>query len=124
MRIKATEKYEKKIEELNKQFQLKTNECHEAWMSLTAANEQLEKVRMELDNKAFQTLTLGNDDDMFFDNCFMGWISLDGQQVTLFIECIYLIQGSNLGWIPLDGQLVTLFTECIYCNAKGSNFLK
>ncbi|KAH9664286.1 kinesin-like protein KIN-14R [Citrus sinensis] len=58
MRIKATEKYEKKIEELNKQFQLKTNECHEAWMSLTAANEQLEKVRMELDNKAFQTLTL------------------------------------------------------------------
>lgn len=58
MRIKATEKYEKKIKELDKQCQLKTNECHEAWMSLTAANEQLEKVRMELDNKAFQTLTL------------------------------------------------------------------
>ncbi|KAK0603410.1 hypothetical protein LWI29_004680 [Acer saccharum] len=58
MRIKATEKYEKKIQELTKQCQLKTNECHEAWMSLTAANEQLEKVRMELDNKTFQTRTL------------------------------------------------------------------
>ncbi|KAI9165073.1 hypothetical protein LWI28_007104 [Acer negundo] len=58
MRIKATEKYEKKIQELTKQCQLKTNECHEAWMSLTAANEQLEKVRMELDNKTFQTWTL------------------------------------------------------------------
>ncbi|KAK2656623.1 hypothetical protein Ddye_009675 [Dipteronia dyeriana] len=58
MRIKATEKYEKKIQELTKQCLLKTNECHEAWMSLTAANEQLEKVRMELDNKTFQTRTL------------------------------------------------------------------
>lgn len=60
MRVKATDKYEKKIQELTKQCQLKTNECHEAWMSLTAANEQLEKVRMELDNKTFQTRTLGN----------------------------------------------------------------
>ncbi|XP_031285173.1 kinesin-like protein KIN-14R [Pistacia vera] len=58
MRVKATDKYEKKIQELTKQCQLKTNECHEAWMSLTQANEQLEKVRMELDNKIFQTLTL------------------------------------------------------------------
>ncbi|KAJ0771011.1 putative cyclin-dependent kinase, regulatory subunit [Helianthus annuus] len=31
----------------------------QAWMSLTAANEQLEKVRMELHNKFFQTRTLG-----------------------------------------------------------------
>ncbi|KAL5755256.1 hypothetical protein ACOSP7_023476 [Xanthoceras sorbifolium] len=60
MRIKATDKYERKIQELTKQCQLKTNECHEAWMSLTAANEQLEKVRMELDNKTFQTRTLDN----------------------------------------------------------------
>lgn len=60
LRVKATDKYEKKIQELTKQCQLKTNECHEAWMSLTQSNEQLEKVRMELDNKIFQTLTLGN----------------------------------------------------------------
>ncbi|KAK8717372.1 hypothetical protein V6N13_044643 [Hibiscus sabdariffa] len=58
VRTKATDKYEKKIQELTTQCQLKTHECHEAWMSLTAANEQLEKVRMELDNKIFQTFTL------------------------------------------------------------------
>ncbi|XVE86888.1 hypothetical protein DITRI_Ditri18aG0071600 [Diplodiscus trichospermus] len=58
MRTKVTDKYEKKIQELTTQCQLKTHECHEAWMSLTAANEQLEKVRMELDNKIFQTRTL------------------------------------------------------------------
>ncbi|KAK8673861.1 hypothetical protein V6N13_112171 [Hibiscus sabdariffa] len=58
VRTKATNKYEKKIQELTTQCQLKTHECHEAWMSLTAANEQLEKVRMELDNKIFRTHTL------------------------------------------------------------------
>ncbi|XWS29612.1 hypothetical protein CRYUN_Cryun24cG0044100 [Craigia yunnanensis] len=58
MRTKVTDKYEKKIQELTTQCQLKTHECHEAWMSLTTANEQLEKVRMELDNKIFQTRTL------------------------------------------------------------------
>ncbi|XWS41672.1 hypothetical protein CRYUN_Cryun17cG0102500 [Craigia yunnanensis] len=58
MRTKVTDKYEKKIQELTTQCQLKTHECHEAWMSLTAANELLEKVRMELDNKIFQTRRL------------------------------------------------------------------
>ncbi|GAV68571.1 Kinesin domain-containing protein/Malectin domain-containing protein [Cephalotus follicularis] len=58
MRTKATDNYEKKIQELTFQFQHKTNECHEAWMSLTTANEQLEKVRMELDNKTFQARSL------------------------------------------------------------------
>ncbi|KAJ8765447.1 hypothetical protein K2173_014569 [Erythroxylum novogranatense] len=58
MRTKATDKYEKKIQELTADCQRKTNECHEAWMSLTAANDQLEKVRMELDNKTFQTRSL------------------------------------------------------------------
>ncbi|GMI94118.1 MALECTIN DOMAIN KINESIN 2 [Hibiscus trionum] len=58
MRTKVTDQYEKKIQELTTQCQLKTHECHEAWMSLTAVNEQLEKVRMELDNKIFQTRTL------------------------------------------------------------------
>ncbi|OAY33502.1 kinesin-like protein KIN-14R isoform X2 [Manihot esculenta] len=58
MRTKATDKYEKKIQELITECQRKTNECHEAWMSLTTANEQLEKIRMELDNKTFQTRSL------------------------------------------------------------------
>ncbi|KAJ0703765.1 putative minus-end-directed kinesin ATPase [Helianthus annuus] len=58
MRKKSVEKYEKRIQELTSQCQRKTDECYQAWMSLTAANEQLEKVRMELDNKFFQTTTL------------------------------------------------------------------
>ncbi|GLT46908.1 hypothetical protein SLA2020_206350 [Shorea laevis] len=58
MRAKASCQYERKIKELNAQCQLKTDECHEAWMSLTAANEQLEKIRMELDNKIFQARSL------------------------------------------------------------------
>lgn len=59
MQTKYTAKYEKKIEELTMQCQLKAKECHEAWMSLTATNEQLETVRMELDNATFKTLSLG-----------------------------------------------------------------
>ncbi|KAI7745306.1 hypothetical protein M8C21_017227 [Ambrosia artemisiifolia] len=58
MRKKSVEKYEKRIQELTSQCQRKTEECYQAWMSLTAANEQLEKVRMELDNKFFQTTSL------------------------------------------------------------------
>ncbi|KAJ0660091.1 putative minus-end-directed kinesin ATPase [Helianthus annuus] len=58
LRKKSVEKYEKRIQELTSQCQRKTDECYQAWMSLTAANEQLEKVRMELDNKFFQTTTL------------------------------------------------------------------
>ncbi|ESQ46176.1 hypothetical protein EUTSA_v10000025mg [Eutrema salsugineum] len=58
MRAKAHEKYEKKIAELSERCQHKTNECHEAWMSLTSANEQLEKVMMELDNKMFEARSL------------------------------------------------------------------
>lgn len=55
----STDKYEKKIAELKTQCQLKTDECHEAWMSLTGASEQLEKVRMELDDKFLQYHYLG-----------------------------------------------------------------
>lgn len=57
--MKSAAKYEKKIQDLSTQCQLKADECYQAWMSLTAANEQLEKVRMELDNKLFQTYSLG-----------------------------------------------------------------
>lgn len=59
MQKKSTAKYEKKIQELNTWCELKAKECYEAWMSLTAANEQLDKVRMELDNTAFKTLSQG-----------------------------------------------------------------
>ncbi|KAK9713187.1 hypothetical protein RND81_06G009900 [Saponaria officinalis] len=58
VRLKSTAKYEKKIDELSQQCQRKTDECYQAWMSLTAANEQLEKVRMELDNRLFKTCSL------------------------------------------------------------------
>lgn len=54
----STAKFEKKIHELSTQCQQKTDECYQAWMSLTAANEQLEKVRMELDNRLFQTYSM------------------------------------------------------------------
>ncbi|XVF64919.1 hypothetical protein PTKIN_Ptkin09bG0205200 [Pterospermum kingtungense] len=58
MRMKSMVKYEKKIEEMKNLCQLRADECYEAWMSLTATNEQLEKVRMELDNKFFQNMHL------------------------------------------------------------------
>ncbi|GAB2286830.1 hypothetical protein Dimus_021221 [Dionaea muscipula] len=63
MRLKSTTIYEKKMDELRIQCQQKTNECYQAWMSLTAANKQLEKVRMELDNCSLKAYTL----DMKFE---------------------------------------------------------
>ncbi|KAH7567632.1 hypothetical protein JRO89_XS07G0108500 [Xanthoceras sorbifolium] len=58
IRMKSMAKYEKKIEELRIQCRLKTDECYEAWMSLTATNENLERVRVELDNRSFEKLLL------------------------------------------------------------------
>lgn len=69
----STAKYEKKIEELKTQCQLKTDECHEAWMSLTATNKQLEKVRMELDNKFLQNLYLGKARSNIFVTFYIIW---------------------------------------------------
>lgn len=59
VRMKSMAKYEKTIQELSDKLQRKTDECYQSWMSWTATNEQLEKVRMDLDNKTFQTYTLG-----------------------------------------------------------------
>lgn len=59
MRMQFIAKYEKRIEELKIRFQLKTDECHEAWMSLTTANKQLQDVTMELDNKLYTIHCLG-----------------------------------------------------------------
>ncbi|XP_061343234.1 kinesin-like protein KIN-14R [Gastrolobium bilobum] len=56
MQTKSTAKYENKIKELKMQCDLKAKECYEAWMSLTATNEQLESVQMELDNVTFKSL--------------------------------------------------------------------
>ncbi|CAI0405827.1 unnamed protein product [Linum tenue] len=58
-RMSFTAKYEREIRELKAQCQMKQDECYEAWMSLTAANQELEKVRAELDVKFFQNFTLG-----------------------------------------------------------------
>ncbi|MQL76669.1 hypothetical protein Taro_009071 [Colocasia esculenta] len=58
LNTKSTVRYEKKIEELQTLCKLKTDECYEAWMSLTDANEKLEKLGMELDTKFFQAETL------------------------------------------------------------------
>ncbi|KAF9622981.1 hypothetical protein IFM89_035696 [Coptis chinensis] len=55
---KAAARYEKKIQELTNQCQLKSDECYEAWMSLTAANEKLDKLRMELGDKLCQVHSL------------------------------------------------------------------
>ncbi|KAK4769278.1 hypothetical protein SAY86_027428 [Trapa natans] len=54
MRRKLTAKYEKDIRELSLLCKQKTNECYEAWMSLSTSSEQLEKARMDLDNKTFE----------------------------------------------------------------------
>ncbi|KAM0935133.1 putative minus-end-directed kinesin ATPase [Dioscorea sansibarensis] len=56
--MKLTSRYEKKIQELTSQYKLKNDECHQAWMLLTSANEQLEQLRMDMDNKLFQAETL------------------------------------------------------------------
>ncbi|CAL9757073.1 unnamed protein product [Musa acuminata subsp. burmannicoides] len=50
--------YEKKIQELTSECKMKSDECYEAWMSLTDANEQLRRLNIELDNKLFQNETL------------------------------------------------------------------
>ncbi|KAG5059177.1 hypothetical protein JHK87_000206 [Glycine soja] len=57
MQAKSTAKYKSKIKELTMQCDLKAKECYEAWMSLTAKNEQLEAVQMELDKVTFKLLT-------------------------------------------------------------------
>ncbi|KAL9260239.1 Kinesin-like protein, partial [Drosera capensis] len=54
-RLKYIAKHEKKMEELKLRCRQKTDECSQAWMSLTSANKQLEKVRRELDNCSLQT---------------------------------------------------------------------
>ncbi|XP_020585222.1 kinesin-like protein KIN-14E [Phalaenopsis equestris] len=51
-------KYEKKIEELTAQCKMMSDECHEAWMSQKATNDQLEELKMELNNKIFHTENL------------------------------------------------------------------
>ncbi|KAL3630147.1 hypothetical protein CASFOL_023131 [Castilleja foliolosa] len=58
LRTKSITKYEKTIQNLKDMLQRKTDECYQSWMSWTAANEQLEQVRMELDNKTFRTYSL------------------------------------------------------------------
>ncbi|XP_057783910.1 kinesin-like protein KIN-14R [Salvia miltiorrhiza] len=58
LRTKSVAKYEKDIQDLKDTLKKKTDECYQSWMSWSAANEQLQKVRMDLDNKTFQTYSL------------------------------------------------------------------
>ncbi|KAL6552106.1 Kinesin-like protein KIN-14R [Orobanche gracilis] len=58
LRMKSINKYEKKIQDLKHMLQRKTDECYQSWMCWTSANEQLGKVRMELDNKTLKTYSL------------------------------------------------------------------
>lgn len=58
MQTKLTAKFEREIKDLSVQNERKTNECYQAWMSLTTANEQLEKVKMELDIRTFEKRSL------------------------------------------------------------------
>ncbi|ONK73657.1 uncharacterized protein A4U43_C04F33910 [Asparagus officinalis] len=56
--MKFIAKYEKQIQDLNYQCKLKSDECYQAWVSLHAANDELEKLKMDHDNKLFQAETL------------------------------------------------------------------
>ncbi|KAE9607044.1 putative minus-end-directed kinesin ATPase [Lupinus albus] len=58
MWTKSTAKYENKIKELTMQCEVKAKECYEAWISLTATNEQLEATQMELDKVTFKSLSI------------------------------------------------------------------
>ena len=57
--IKFIAKYEKKVQDLTNQCKLKSDECYQAWLSLSAANEELEKLKMEHDTRLFQSEALG-----------------------------------------------------------------
>lgn len=57
---KSVVEYEKKIEELRKDYELKKKECHEAWMSLEDSNRQLEKLRNELMRKSLHVGSLAH----------------------------------------------------------------
>ncbi|XP_042377963.1 kinesin-like protein KIN-14E isoform X2 [Zingiber officinale] len=58
LQSKNIAQYEKKIQELTNECKMKSDECYEAWMSLTNANQKLQKVTMELDKMIFQNETL------------------------------------------------------------------
>ncbi|CAI9116115.1 OLC1v1017184C1 [Oldenlandia corymbosa var. corymbosa] len=61
LEVRSNAKYQRKIEELQAQCQQKTDECYQAWMSLTDLNKKLEDARIELDNKCFQNHSLGQE---------------------------------------------------------------
>ncbi|ERN14348.1 hypothetical protein AMTR_s00033p00213100 [Amborella trichopoda] len=57
--FKSIVKYEKRIEELMNECRLKTDECYEAWLALTAANDKLEMLRINLNNNSSRAESLG-----------------------------------------------------------------
>lgn len=85
-RLQATAKYEKKIQELGELLERKTDECYQSWMSYTAANQQLEKVRMDLDNKTFDTYSLGKGYEYKTYTIFFFQVSLVGTRIIFDSE--------------------------------------
>uniref|UniRef100_A0A0E0CU29 Kinesin motor domain-containing protein n=1 Tax=Oryza meridionalis TaxID=40149 RepID=A0A0E0CU29_9ORYZ len=52
---KLISKYEKQIEELTNQCNMKSDECYMAWSSVESANQELERLKIELHQKVLQS---------------------------------------------------------------------
>ncbi|KAL5229963.1 hypothetical protein ABZP36_028739 [Zizania latifolia] len=52
---KLISKYEKQIEELTSQCNMKSDECYMAWSSVQSTNQELERLKIELHQKVFQS---------------------------------------------------------------------
>ncbi|CAM0870939.1 unnamed protein product [Alopecurus aequalis] len=54
---KLISKYEKQIEELTSQFNMKSDECSMAWSLVETTNQELERLKIELHQKLVQSVT-------------------------------------------------------------------
>ena len=56
---KLISKYEKQIEELTSQCNIKSDECSMAWSLVESTNQELDRLKMELHQKLVQTDNFG-----------------------------------------------------------------
>lgn len=85
-RSKFIAKYEKKIHELTSECKLKTDECYTAWSSVTATNEELERLKMEYHNTIIQAESLGNKLNFVFECfCFVYGLFLYVYLITILL---------------------------------------
>ncbi len=56
---KLVSKYEKQIEELTNQCNMKSDECYMAWSSVESTNQELERLKIELHQKVMQSDNIG-----------------------------------------------------------------